>query len=455
MAEYDFDLFVIGGGSGGVSASRRAAAHGARVALCEADAMGGTCVMRGCVPKKLLATAASYRDHFADARAFGYGVAEPAFSWPALMAMKDREIARLSAVYRGLLVDGNVHVLQGRAHLRDAHTVCVAERDYRARHILIATGSRPALPPIPGVGHGISSDAALELAELPRRLTIVGGGYIGVEMASIFHTLGAQVTLLAREQQVLPGFDGDIRRALGSAMQKRGVTVQFGTNVQSLERTGGSLSLQLASGERNEADVVLWAVGRVPNTQGLQLAELGVELSARGAVKVDANSRSSLPSVHAVGDCTDRLNLTPVAIAEGRALADTLFGSEPAALDYQTIPTAVFCEPQLASAGLSEDRALAAGRKVRRYLKSFLPLKHGLTGRDARTLMKVVVDAQDERVLGIHMLGSDAAEIIQGFAVALRLGLTKAQLDACVGLHPTAAEELVSMRREHCGPFEF
>jgi glutathione reductase (NADPH) len=454
MPDPDFDLIVIGAGSGGIAASRRAAAHGARVLLCEADSVGGTCVMRGCVPKKLLMYGSRYREEIADARGFGYEVGEPSFSWSKLIAAKDAEVARLSAVYAALIHEGGVALTAGHARLVDAHTVEVSGRRHTAAHVLIATGSRPLRPDLPGSEHGITSNEALQLPELPRRLTVVGGGYVGVELACIFHAFGSEVTLLARDDRLLPGFDRDASATLATEMQRRGLRLAFGTNVRRLDRSGSRIDVALAEGDAIECDSVLFAIGRTPLTQELGLAQAGVELDARGAVKVDAYSRSSLASVHAVGDCTNRLNLTPVALAEGRALADTLFGGTPTAFEYEGVASAVFSQPPLAAVGLSEQQARARGHAVDLYVKRFRPLKDALTGREARTMMKLVVAREGGRVLGIHVVGPDAPEIIQGFAVALRCGVTKAQLDATTGIHPTAAEELVMMRSRQCGPFD-
>lgn len=454
MGGHELDLIVIGAGSGGVAAARRAAAHGARVALCEADSVGGTCVLRGCVPKKLLMYGSQVRDEIADARGFGYELPEPRFRWSELMAAKDAEIARLSGVYAGLLQEAGVRLIAGRARLVDAHTVDVGAARHAAEHVLIATGSRPLRPELPGSEHGISSDEALQLPALPQRLAVVGGGYVGVELACIFHGFGSDVSLLVRDDRLLSDFDRDVSASLAEALQRRGLRLVFGAEVRRLERRGSGIDVALAAGGAVEADSVLFAIGRAPNTQGLGLEAIGVALDAQGAVKVDAYSRSSVPSVHAVGDCTDRLNLTPVAIAEGRALADTLFGGQPTAVVHEGIPTAVFAQPPLATVGASEQQARAQGREVDLYTKHFRPLKHALTGREGRTMMKLVVERGTGRVLGVHMVGPDAPEIIQGFAVALRCGVTKAQLDETIGIHPSAAEELLTMRRRDCGPFD-
>jgi glutathione reductase (NADPH) len=450
----DLDLIVVGGGSAGLSVARRAAHHGARVALCEPDVMGGTCVARGCVPKKLLVIGSHFREAFAEARGFGYELPEPSFSWPRLVAAKNAEVKRLGSIYTGLLQEAGVRIIAARAELVDAHTVAVGSERLRAAHLVIATGSRPLLPEVPGVEHGISSDQALELSELPRRLTVVGGGYIGVELAGVFRALGCEVTMLVRAGGLLAGFDREVAAALRDEMIKRDVRFVFGGELSRIVRSGAGLDTQLSTGDGHESDVVLLATGRVPNTRGFGLERLGLELSPRGAVKVDAHSQSSLPGVHAVGDCTDRLNLTPVAIAEGIALAETLFGTKPAPFEHELVPTAVFSQPPLSSVGLSEEKARERGHAVRRFVKTFKPLKHALTGKDERTTMKVVVDRPTDRVLGLHVVGTDAPEIVQGFAVALRCGLTKTQLDASVGIHPSAAEELVTMRHEQCGPFD-
>jgi glutathione reductase (NADPH) len=449
-----FDLIVIGGGSGGLSVARRAARHGARVALCESSVMGGTCVARGCVPKKLLVIAAQFREAFEDARAFGYELAEPSFSWPRLIAAKNAEVQRLSAIYVGRLQEAGVRVFTGRAELIDPHTVAVAGERLRATHLVVATGSHPLRPDVPGVELGITSDEALDLPALPRRLTVVGGGYIGIELAGVFRTLGSEVTMLVRPTGLLAGFDREVAAALREAMEARGVELVIGGELARIARHAHGLEVTLASGAAHTSDVVLLATGRGPNTRGLGLARAGVALDERGAVKVDAYSRSSVASVHAVGDCTDRLNLTPVAIAEGLTLAETLFGKKPSPLEYALTPSAVFGQPPLAFVGLSEEQARREGHDACSFVKTFRPLKHGLTGREERTTMKLVVDHASDRVLGVHVVGPDAPEIVQGFAVALRCGVTKAQLDATIGIHPTAAEELVTMRHERCGPFD-
>ena len=448
MGRYQFDLLTIGAGSGGVAASRRAASYGARVAICEEGRVGGTCVLRGCVPKKLLVYGAHCADDLHDAAGFGWTVQGASFDWPALIAAKDRELGRLSQLYERMLNDAGVAILRGRAHLLDGHAVEIAGQTYTAEHILVATGSHSVRPPIRGIEHVIGSDEALSLPTLPRRAVIVGGGYIAVEFAGIWRSLGAEVGLVVRGDLVLRGFDQDVRAHLQQELERRGVRICCDTMVSSIEREeDGQLSLLTASGELLSADVVLYATGREPSTAGLGLDRIGVRVGERGEIKVDEWSRSSVESVYAIGDCTDRLNLTPVAIGEGRALADTLFGGQPRRMDHADVPTAVFSQPPVATVGLSEAAARDRHEQVDVYVTSFRPMKHTLSGREERTMMKLVVDGKTDRVLGCHMVGGDAPEIIQGLAVALKCGATKAQFDATIGIHPTAAEEFVTMRQ--------
>jgi len=454
MAQYDFDLFTIGAGSGGVASSRRAGSYGARVAICEDDRVGGTCVLRGCVPKKLLVYGAHFSADFEDAAGYGWSVPEPTFDWKKLQAAKDKELDRLNGVYKRLLRDSGVQLIEGRGRVVDAHTVEVAGKRYTAAHILVATGSRPFLPEVPGIEHAITSDGALSLPELPRRVAIVGGGYIAVEFAGIFNALGSEVRLLIRGDTVLRGFDNDVRSLLTQEMRKKGIDLRSETFIRDIEkRADGTLSLLTTMGDTLDADAVLYATGRVPNTRGLGLAEAGVELNERGAVKVDEWSRTSVPSIYAVGDVTDRINLTPVAIAEGRALAETLFHDNPMQMDHTGVPSAVFSQPPVCTVGLTEQQARERC-PVDVYVSNFRPMKHTLSGRDERTMMKVVVERATGKVLGFHMVGADAPEIIQGLAVALKCGVTKKQLDATVGIHPTAAEEFVTMRDKRPDPEE-
>jgi glutathione reductase (NADPH) len=447
MSDHDFDMITLGAGSGGVAASRRAGSYGARVAICEGDRVGGTCVIRGCVPKKLLVYGSHFREDFEDAEGFGWSVGPRSLDWPALIARKDHEIDRLNGVYLRMLRDAGVTLLEGRATLVDAHTVEVAGRRYTARHILVATGGRPSLPTdVRGIEHAITSNEALELPSLPRRIVIVGGGYIGVEFASIFNAAGASVTMLIRGDAVLRGFDDDLRAAVTTALRKKGIEIRCDLVVSNLERTADGVSVMSTSGECLDVDAVMYATGRNPNTRGIGLEEVGVKLDPRGAVVVDAASRTTVESIFAVGDCTDRLNLTPVAIAEGRAVAETLFNNRPLVVDHRNVPTAVFCQPPAATVGLSERDARASLGEVDVYVTSFRPLKHAITGRDERTTMKLVVERSTQRVVGCHMVGADAPEIIQGLAIAVKCGATKADFDATVGVHPSAAEEFVTMR---------
>jgi glutathione reductase (NADPH) len=428
-----------------VRASRVAASYGARVAVAESGRFGGTCVNVGCIPKKLFAYAAHFREDFEVARSFGWTLGEPRFDWKTLLANKDREIARLNAVYESLLAKAGVETLRARATVLDAHTVQVNGRRCSARHILVATGAWPHLPDIPGRELGITSNEAFFLPELPRRALVVGGGYVALEFASIFNGLGVQTTLAYRGPQLLRGFDADLGTRLAGEMHGKGVDVRLRSNPAKLEK---GIRVTYGDGSVQEVDLVLFATGRWPNTAGLGLEAAGVKLSADGAVVVDAYSKSSVDSIHAIGDVTHRLNLTPVATAEGMALARTLFGGEPTAVDHGNIPTAVFSDPNVASVGLSEEHARARHGKVDVYKTAFRALKHTLGEREERTFVKLVVDAASQRVLGAHMLGPDAGEIIQGVAIAVKVGATKAQFDATIGIHPTAAEEFVTMREK-------
>ena len=449
MPHYNYQLFVIGGGSGGVRAARIAASLGARVAIAESFRYGGTCVIRGCVPKKLLVYAAHFAEDFADARGFGWTVPPAEFSWPRLIEAKNREIARLSGLYEKNLQGAKVEVMHGAARLVDAHTVAVNGQHITAEHILVATGGTPFVPQIPGIEHAITSNEVFDLPQLPRRVLIVGGGYIAVEFAGIFHGLGAQVTLCYRGDQVLRGFDDDVRTHLHDAMVQKGIAVRLHEDVTQMEkRSDGSLAVTLASAPAAPlvVDAVLYATGRVPNTQGLGLEEVGVALDAAGAVPVDAFGQTRIPSIHAVGDVTDRIALTPVAIREGAALANTLFGPERIRADLTTVPSAVFSQPPIGTVGLTEAQALEHTGSIDIYSARFRSMRHTLSGRDERTLVKLIVDTASQRVLGAHMVGADAPEIIQGLAIAIRMGATKADFDATVALHPTAAEEFVTLR---------
>jgi glutathione reductase (NADPH) len=418
---------------------------GARVAVAEAARFGGTCVNVGCIPKKLLSYAAHFRDDLADARDFGWAVEEPAFDWSRLLANKDREIARLNGVYERLLVNAGAAVLRGRATVVDANTVELGGKRYRARYILVATGSWPRLPEIPGRELAITSNEAFFLPQLPRRAVVVGGGYVAVEFASIFNGLGVDTTLAYRGARLLRGFDAELGERLAQEMGRKGVAVMLRRSPARIEP---GLRVTYEDGAIQETDLVMFATGRKPNTAGLGLEAAGMRLAADGAVPVDRFSKSAVDSIYAIGDVTNRLNLTPVATAEGMALAKTLFGGEPTPVDHENVPTCVFGNPNLAAVGLSEAAARERHGAVDVYKTSFRALKHSMGASHERIFMKLVVDAASQRVLGAHMIGPDAGEIIQGVAIAVKLGATKAQFDATLGIHPTAAEELVTLREK-------
>ena len=447
MATYDYDLLTIGAGSGGVRASRMSASYGARVAVVEERALGGTCVNVGCIPKKLLVYASHFAEDFEDARGYGWTVGPRSFDWARLIEAKDREIARLNGVYRRILETNRVEILAGHATVVSPHEVEIGGRRLSAAHILIATGSWPFVPEIPGADLAITSNEVFHLSDLPRRVVIVGGGYIAVEFAGILHGMGAHVTLLYRGPLFLRGFDDDVRATLAEEMRKREIDLRFDEDVDRIERAAdGSLAVALLGGERLAADQVLYATGRRPLTRGIGLEAAGVELAASGAVVVDEYSCSTAPSIHAIGDATDRINLTPVAIHEGTALAATLFAGRPTRPNHENVASAVFSQPPIGTVGLTEAEARSLHPAIDVYRSRFKPLKHTLTGRDETTMMKLVVDRASDRVLGCHMVGPDAGEIIQGLAIALKCGATKAQFDATIGIHPTAAEEFVTMR---------
>ncbi len=453
MARYDYDLVTIGAGSGGVRASRMSAQFGARVAICEEGRVGGTCVIRGCVPKKLLIYGAHYADDFEDAAHYGWSAITPPFDWAQLIANKNREIDRLNKVYIRILSENGVEILAARARLIDPHTIEVGKKTITAENIVVATGSWPVMPDIPGIEHTITSNEALELNSLPQRMVIVGGGYIAVEFAGIFNSLGVDVVEVVRADTILRGFDEDMRVTLAEEMIKRGIDLKSRTVVEGIEKTdGGTFSLRLAEGEAIETDLVMYATGRAPNIKGLGLEEAGVRINDMGAVAVDDSSRTSVDHIFAVGDVTGRFNLTPVAIAEGAEVAQALFNNNPTVVDRSNIPTAVFSQPPLATVGLTEAEARADHANVDIYLSHFKPMKFTLSGRDESSAMKLVVDGETDRVLGCHMVGMDAPEIMQGFGVALKAGATKAQFDATIGIHPSAAEEFVTMRDKRPAP---
>ena len=444
-----YDLVVIGAGSGGVRAARIAASHGARVAICEESRVGGTCVIRGCVPKKLLVYASEFAGQFADSAGFGWQLTEaPAFSWPDLIAAKDAEIDRLNAVYLRLLADAGVELFEGRARLIDAHTVEVAGQRLSAERILIAVGGRPWRPEIPGSELAISSDEAFHLPIMPQRVVIQGGGYIALEFAGIFNGLGAEVTLVYRGDRLLRGFDEDVREAVEDGLRGRGVQMELGVSVAALQAASGAgVVAELSDGRALTADAVMMATGRVPYTWDLGLEAVGLEVGERGELAVDDDHRTAVPSIFAVGDVTDRVNLTPVALMEGHAFADKQFAGLDRPMNHANVPAAVFSQPPVGTVGLSEQAARIAGHRVKVFKSRFTPMKYTLAGRAEKALMKLVVDADSDRVLGVHVVGPDAPEMLQGFAVAVRAGLTKADFDRTVGIHPTAAEELVTLRQ--------
>ncbi len=450
MADHDYDLFVVGGGSGGVRAARVAAQRGARVALAEAAALGGTCVNVGCIPKKLYSYAAHFAHDFEDAAGFGWDVAKARLDWARLKANRASEIARLNGVYRQLLTGAGVEIVAGWARLTGAHGIQVrtatGERHFSARHILIATGGTPTVPSFPGCQHVVTSDSMFDLDPFPRRLLVVGGGYIACEFASIFNGLGAHVTQLYRGTQVLRGFDADVRNFIANELRKTGIDLRVDSDVRAIHRGAHCLDVTLIDGSLVAADAVLYATGRIPNVSGLGLDAAGVAVGKHGAIVVDANYRTSVPSIHALGDVTNRVQLTPVALGEAMAFANHLFGHSPRHMDYEFIPTAVFTQPAIATVGYTEDDARRKFGRVAIFRSEFKPLKHTLSGRDERTLMKLVVDTATDRVIGLHMVGPDAGEVVQGFAVAMKAGATKAVFDGTIGIHPTAAEEFVTMR---------
>lgn len=448
MAGYDFDLFTIGSGSGGVAASRRAGSYGAKVAIAESVRVGGTCVLRGCVPKKLLVYGAEFADAVEDAAGYGWSLGERRFDWPRLIAAKDKELDRLHGIYISMLKAANVEIIDGHARVLDPHTVEVAGRRMTAANILIATGGWPEMPQIPGIEHAITSNEALDLKALPKRILIVGGGYIAVEFAGIFRLLGVDVTIMIRGDRILRGFDEDVRTALSEEMATRGIAIHPRTELTRIDRTNDGLVACTAGGVKIAVDQILYATGRRPNTGNLGLAEVGVQLNKAGAIAVDENSRTTVSSIYAVGDVTDRLQLTPVAIAEGRAVVETLFNNNPMTVDHRNVASAVFSQPTVATVGLTEEAARSIHGAIDIYRARFRPMKNTLSGRGERTMMKLVVDRKTDRVLGCHMVGRDAAEIIQGIAIAVTCGATKRQFDRTIGIHPTAAEEFVTMREK-------
>ena len=454
---YDFDLITIGGGSGGVRASRIAANHGAKVAVVEEDRLGGTCVLRGCVPKKLLVYGAGFASDFADAAGFGWQVSEPVHDWPALIKAKNDELDRLAGIYCSMLDNAGVTVIEGRGVITGAHEVTVNGKTWTAERILIAVGGWPHILDIPGMrDHAISSNEALDLPQRPDQIVIHGSGYIAVEFAGIFAGFGTETHLVFRASQPLRGFDPDMRQGLMTAMQDRGVILHAGTNITAVDSDGDKTAISLDNGKTLRVDCVMAATGRRPNIAGLGLAEQGVALADNGAIKVQDDAQTSISSIFAIGDVTDRINLTPVAIAEGHRFADHFYGqkSRPHTsrfMSYTNVPSAAFSQPPIASVGLTEDAANQQGLSIKVYVEAFRAMKNTLAGRNEKTIMKLIVNAADDKVIGVHMLGFDAPEIIQGIAIALKAGATKADFDATIGIHPTAAEEFVTMRTPRDG----
>ncbi len=447
MKHYDFDLFVIGAGSGGIRASRMAASFGAKVAVAEDRYMGGTCVNVGCVPKKLYVYASEFANAFKDASGFGWSDCQPSFDWATLRDNKIDEIGRLNSIYDNMLGNAGVEVINGRARIIDAHTVAVANQHYRCDKILIATGGWPHIPNIPGRELAITSNEVFDLTEFPKRLLVVGGGYIAVEFAGIFNGLGAETIQLYRGPLFLRGFDQDIRKAAAREIAKSGVDLRFESNISAIEKLpDGSLQALLEDGSLLQADTILYATGRKPHLQGLGLEKLNVTLTDNGYIQVDNNFQTSEASIFALGDVTGGMELTPVALAEGMAFAKTQFNNDPQLPDYRDIATAVFCQPNIGTVGLTEQQAREEFSGIKIFESEFRAMKHTIGGRQEKTYMKLIVDAASDRVIGLHMLGEDAGEIVQGMAIAIKAGATKVMFDATIGIHPTAAEEFVTMR---------
>lgn len=447
MSEYDFDLFVIGVGSGGVRAARMSSTYGARVATAEDKFMGGTCVNVGCVPKKLMVYASHFHEDYANAEGFGWSEVKPEFDWPKLIENKNKEIRRLNGIYQGLLDNAGVTHFDGRARIVDAHHISIGDKVISTESILIATGGWPVVPEFPGSEHVITSNEAFFLEQLPKRSLVVGGGYIAVEFAGIFGGLGSQSHLSYRGPLFLRGFDSDVREFVAEELGKKNVQLHFNSNVERIEKNpDGSLKVSFKQGEPLEVDLVMYATGRKPAVEDIGLENVNVALQENGAVIVDEQFRTSEPNIFALGDVTDKIQLTPVAIKEAMAFAQTQYLGKPTVMDYDGIATAVFCQPNIGTVGLSEEQASEKYGEVDVYLSSFKAMKHTLSGSDERSMMKIIVDRESDRVVGVHMVGAEAGEIIQGIAIAMKAGATKAVFDATVGIHPTSAEEFVTMR---------
>lgn len=451
MSEYDYDLFTIGAGSGGVRASRIAASYGAKVCIAEEYRVGGTCVIRGCVPKKLFVYASAFSNSFSEAEGFGWNVGKSTFDWKTLIANKDKEIDRLNSIYIRNLENSGVDIVESRAVLKDAHTVHLVDedRDVTAKHILIAVGAWPFIDEsVEGSEHAITSNEAFHLEELPKSIAIVGGGYIAVEFAGIFNGLGVETNLIYRREEILRGFDDDMRSGVHKAMAGRGMNIITENIITKIEKRDGDYLCTLSDGRTLEVDLVMYATGRNPNVKGLGLETAGVEINAKGAVIVDEYSKTNVDNIYAVGDVTDRANLTPVAIREGHAFGETVFNNNPIAVNHKLIPTAVFSQPEIGTVGATEAEARAEHGEVDIYKSSFRPMKNTLSGKDEVMIMKVIVHPENDRVLGVHILGPDAGEMVQCLGIALKMGATKADFDATMAVHPTASEELVTMREK-------
>ncbi|MBE7637127.1 glutathione-disulfide reductase [Sneathiella sp. P13V-1] len=448
---FDYDLFVIGAGSGGVRASRISSSLGAKVAIAEEYRVGGTCVIRGCVPKKMFVYASHFAEDFEDAKNYGWDVTHGPHDWKRLIKNKDAEIDRLNGIYHTILSNNNVELFEARAEIIDKNTLKVGDKTVTAKYILIATGGTPMMPDVPGIEHAISSNEAFHLDEMPKRVIVVGGGYIAVEFAGIFNGLGADVVQLYRGEQILRGFDHHVQEMVAQEIVKKGVDLRTRANPASIEKTESGLKVTLEDGSVLETDAIMYATGRKANTEGLGLENAGVEMKPNGAVKVDEYSRTNVDNIYAVGDVTDRIALTPVAIHEGMAFAETVFANTPRAFDHSIVPSAVFSQPPVGSVGLTEAEAREQYGDVDIYKAEFRPLKQTITLGSERAMCKIIVDQKSDRVLGVHVVGADAGEIIQGVGIAVKMGATKAQFDATVGVHPTLAEELVTMREKYTG----
>ena len=444
---YEYDLFVIGAGSGGVRAARMSASYGAKVAVAEEYRVGGTCVIRGCVPKKLFVYASHFAEEFEQAAGFGWQVGASSFDWSTLIANKDKEIDRLNAIYIRNLEASGVEILNGRATFKDVHTVVLDGREISAKHILIAVGATPFMPQIDGIEHAITSNEAFHIESLPTDIMVVGGGYIAVEFAGIFNGLGSTTTLVYRGEEILRGFDNEVRTHLHTEMVKKGVHVKTQSDIAAIRRVEDGYLVSFTDGTQQTTGLVMYATGRVPNTQGLGLENAGVALGARQEVLVDARSKTNIDNIYAVGDVTERAQLTPVAIREGAAFAETVFNHNPQEVDHSLIPTAVFSQPPIGTVGMGEEQARAAGHDIDVYATDFRAMKHTLSGSDEKTLMKLIVEKTSDKILGLHIVGPDSGEMIQAFGVAVTMGATKAQFDATIAVHPTAAEELVTFKQ--------